>query len=149
MDVSSSAFTDVGAIPAHYTCDGAGLSPPLAWSDLPSGTSAIAIIVTDPDAHGFVHWLATDIPPGKVEGGLPEGASGSAAAGAEGRNGFGTAGYGAPCPPSGEHRYVWEVFALSASTGMEPGFGEAELRGRIAPVTLARGVLTGRCRRDG
>jgi phosphatidylethanolamine-binding protein (PEBP) family uncharacterized protein len=32
LALGSSAFADGGAIPARYTCDGANVSPPLAWS---------------------------------------------------------------------------------------------------------------------
>src|SRR5215475_7643598 len=42
INLTSSAFVEGGAIPAQYTCDGANISPPLAWSNLPSNTKAIA-----------------------------------------------------------------------------------------------------------
>jgi len=144
---ASTAFADGGIIPAHHTCDGAGLSPPIDWSDLPESTATVALIITDPDAHDFIHWLASDIPPGSRAGGLPEGASGSAAAGVEGRNDFGTVGYGPPCPPSGEHRYVVDVFALSDRLGLERGYSEAELRTRMQRVLLDQGSFTGRYQR--
>ena len=147
--VTSAAFTDGGAIPSRHTCDGEDISPPLAWSGMPDGTAAVAILVTDPDAHDFVHWAAADIPPGDGTGGLAEGSSGSAAAGVEGRNGFGGVGWGGPCPPSGEHRYVFEVVALSDTLGLEPGFSERELRRRMAPAMLDHARLTARYRRGG
>ena len=34
----------------RYTGDGEDVSPPLAWSDPPSGTKSLALIVDDPDA---------------------------------------------------------------------------------------------------
>jgi Raf kinase inhibitor-like YbhB/YbcL family protein len=142
--LTSSAFADGDAIGSRYTCDGEDLSPPLAWSDPPEGTATVAVLITDPDARGFVHWLAANLAPGAP---LPEGASGSAAAGVEGGNDFGGTGYRGPCPPGGEHRYVIEAFALSGHLDLKPGYSERDLRRRMAPVTLGRASLTTRCRR--
>ena len=140
MTVTSTAFTEGSPIPARHTCDGEDLSPPLAWSGAPDETAAYAIIVDDPDARGFIHWLATDI--GASRNNLDEAASGDAA-GTEGRNDFGETVYRGPCPPSGTHRYRFEVFALSAPVGLVTGYSADELRSAIADVTLASGVLTG------
>jgi Raf kinase inhibitor-like YbhB/YbcL family protein len=79
---------------------------------------------------------------------LDEGASGSAA-GTEGRNDFGRNGYGGPCPPSGSHRYVFEVLALSESLGLSPGFSADELRAAMDGKVLGSGQLTGTYRRGG
>lgn len=163
LQASSIAFTDGGTIPGRYTCDGQDVSPPLAWSGLPAGTQAVAVIVTDPDARGFVHWAATDIPPSgasgsasgsasATEGALVEGASvanGGTAAGVEGRNDFGRTGWGGPCPPGGSHRYVFTVYALSQPSGLAAGFSADRLRQRIAGITLAEGSLTASYRRGG
>lgn len=140
MTVTSTAFTEGSPIPARHTCDGEDLSPPLAWSGAPGGTAAYAIIVHDPDARGFVHWLAVDI--GASRNNLDEGASDDAA-GVEGRNDFGGTGYRGPCPPSGTHRYRFEVFALSAPVGLAPGYSADELRSAMEGLALGSGVLTG------
>lgn len=145
LTVTSSAFTEGGEIPPRYSCDGANASPPIAWSDVPDGTVAIALELTDPDAGGFVHWLATDLSP---SAGLPEGVSGSASAGVEGTNTFGKRGYGGPCPPSGTHRYRFTVYALSARTGLAAGFGQDALARAIREITLADGTLTARYTRQ-
>jgi phosphatidylethanolamine-binding protein (PEBP) family uncharacterized protein len=50
LSLTSSAFVEGGEIPTRYTCEGQGVSPPLAWSELPSGTRSLALIVDDPDA---------------------------------------------------------------------------------------------------
>jgi Raf kinase inhibitor-like YbhB/YbcL family protein len=119
--LSSPAFPNGGAIPARYTCDGPGVSPPLRWTAPPPRTRSLALLVTDLDAGGFVHWRATGIPPhaGGVRAGerLPH----------EGVNGFGGRGWGGPCPPGGTHRYLFVLSALDA-------------RGR----TLATATLLGR-----
>ena len=46
MHVTSTAFADGGAIPTKYTHDGAGVSPPLAFSDVPPGTKSLALSST-------------------------------------------------------------------------------------------------------
>lgn len=101
-------------IPQRFTCDGAGLSPPLQWSHVPPGTKSLVFILKDPDAPSgtFTHWLLYNIPPGvrrlpahAAESGLPHGTR-------VGRNSAGDSGYYPPCPPSGTHRYVHELYAL-------------------------------------
>ena len=146
LDVSSSVFDDGGAIPSRHTCDGDDVSPPLAWSGAPEGTAAFALIVDDPDARGWIHWLVTDIPADRPS--LGEGASG-ASAGTEGRNDFGRAGHGGPCPPSGTHRYDYEVFALSEPLGLAAGFSADELRAAMEGRVLGSGHLTGTYQRGG
>lgn len=141
MVVTSAAFEEGGQIPRRHSCDGADASPPLAWSGAPAGTAAFALIVDDPDARGFVHWIATDIPAGTTS--LAEGES----AGVEGRNDFRRNGYGGPCPPSGSHRYVFEVFALSEELGLSSGFSADELRSALEGKVLASGRLSANYRR--
>jgi len=50
MKLSSSAFDDNGTIPSEYTCDGADVSPPLFFSNIPENTKSLALIMDDPDA---------------------------------------------------------------------------------------------------
>jgi Raf kinase inhibitor-like YbhB/YbcL family protein len=86
--LESSAFQNAQAIPSRYSCEGADVSPPLRWMNVPEGTRSLALVVDDPDAPGgvFTHWIAWGIDPGA--GGLGEGE----AARSEGRNDFGTTG---------------------------------------------------------
>jgi Raf kinase inhibitor-like YbhB/YbcL family protein len=111
LKVTSSAFTNNGAIPADYTCDGAQTTPPLSWSNVPKNARTVAVLVEDPDAPtgAFTHWLVTGIP-GTITslasgGALPEGAMVA-------KNGKGDTGYYGPCPPSGRHHYFFHVYAL-------------------------------------
>ena len=121
MKLISSAFTDGGAIPARYTCEGADTAPPLAWTDAPAGTKSFALVVDDPDApdpkapkRTWVHWVVYDVPASAKA--LPEG--GALPAGArEGRNDWGRTGYGGPCPPIGRHRYFHKLYALDTVLG--------------------------------
>ena len=143
ISVTSPAFDEGGAIPTRYSCDGEDVSPPLAWQGAPDGTVAFALILDDPDAGGFVHWTVADI--AASDGSAEEGES----PGIDGRNGFGRAGYGGPCPPSGTHRYVVTVYALREPLSVEPGFNAADLRSAMEGRVLATGRLTGTYRRGG
>lgn len=144
FSLSSPAFVDGGEIPTRYTCDGPDLSPPLAWSGAPDATAAFALIVDDPDAAGFVHWVAFDLPGEQAT--LAEDASGKGGFG-EGRNGFGRAGWGGPCPPSGSHRYVFELYALDRRVGLPEGSTAADVRQAIKGHVLGSTRLTGTYRR--
>jgi phosphatidylethanolamine-binding protein (PEBP) family uncharacterized protein len=39
LSLSCSEFSDGGAIPRRFTCDGDDVSPPLEWSGAPPGVS--------------------------------------------------------------------------------------------------------------
>ena len=103
FELESPSFVEGGSIPIKHSCDGQDVSPALVWEGAPASTAALALIVDDPDARGFIHWVAYNIAGGST-GGLPEGA-GSASAPPQGRNDFGRAGWGGPCPPGGTHHY--------------------------------------------
>ena len=137
LTVTSTAFDEGAAIPSDHGCDGSDVSPPLAWAGAPDGTAAFAIVVDDPDARGFVHWLAADIPADTTA--IDQGE----AAGTQGSNDFGRSGYGGPCPPSGSHRYVFTVHALSETLGLSAGFSADELTAAMEGRILASGQLTG------
>jgi Raf kinase inhibitor-like YbhB/YbcL family protein len=122
LTITSTAFAHDGAIPSLYTCEGKDVSPPLAWSGIPSGTTSFALIVDDPDAPDpaapkttWVHWVLYDLPPDST--GLPEAVKPAAlpAGTREGTNDWGRTGYGGPCPPIGRHRYFHKLYALDAS----------------------------------
>jgi Raf kinase inhibitor-like YbhB/YbcL family protein len=119
LKITSSAFTPNGKIPTRYTCEGDDISPPLAWSDAPSGTKSFALIVDDPDAPDpahpkmtYVHWVVYRIPAATTS--LEENAakSGMPSGSEQGGNDFKTRTYGGPCPPIGRHRYFFKLYAL-------------------------------------
>jgi hypothetical protein len=145
FSLTSAAFSSNGPIPRRHTCDGADTSPPLAWTNVPAGTTALALVVSDPDARGFVHWVAVGIDP--RAGSLPEGASGSGAVRGEGRNSFGRIGWSGPCPPSGTHRYVFELLALDTALQLIPPPTADTLRAAVRGHTLGTATLVGVYRR--
>ena len=144
FSLASAAFADGGDIRRDNTCDGADTPIPLEWSDEPEGTAELALIMDDPDAGGFVHWVVVGIPAGtgRVEGvNLPAGT-------VEGRNSFGGSGYRGPCPPSGSHRYVFTLIALSSPLGLGGTPSAEEVRSAASTKTLGQTQLTGRYTRS-
>ena len=140
--LTSSAFTEGGAIPTEYSCDGANVSPPLAWTGVPSGAAALVLTVDDPDARGFVHWIVLDIP--AADGELPRGVAPTSASPQQGQNDFGKPGWGGPCPPSGNHHYRFTLTAIAQPVGLagEPGgdeVGQALDRAKV----VGKATLTG------
>jgi Raf kinase inhibitor-like YbhB/YbcL family protein len=137
--LTSQAFDDGGEIPARHTCDGEDVPPPLEWSDVPAGTAELAVIMDDADARGFIHWVVVGIP--ADSGGLPDGRLPARAR--EGANDFGRAGYGGPCPPSGSHRYVLTLYALSQPLQLSGSVTADAVR------SAAEGKISGEARLEG
>lgn len=119
LTMFSPAFAAGESIPPLYTCEGDDISPPLEWEGVPEGTKSLALIVDDPDApdpaaptRTWVHWVVYNLPPDCA--GLAEGVGGAdlPPGALEGTNDWKRVGYGGPCPPVGEHRYVHKLYAL-------------------------------------
>ena len=139
--LTSPSFDEGGAIPVRHSCDGANVSPALNWAGAPQGTVGFALILDDPDASGFIHWVVFD---------LPGGSSGTLAEGLQqtdplpqGLNDFGRAGYGGPCPPSGTHHYRFTMWALSAALGLTGNPSAGQVRAALTDRVLAQTTLTG------
>lgn len=147
--LTSPAFTEAAAIPARYTCDGADVSPPLAWSGAPAGTAAFAVIADDPDAPAgtWVHWVLYDLPAGtsRLPENVPKTDTLPAFGGArQGRNDFRRTGYGGPCPPPGPaHRYFFKLYALDAPLGLPPGARKQEVEAAMQGHVLGVAQLVG------
>ena len=119
LSLTSPGFSHGGEIPKRYTCEGADVSPPLAWSGVPEGTKSLVLVVDDPDAPDpkaprmiWVHWVLYNLPP--TADALPEAIAAGALPGGtqQGLNGWKRPGYGGPCPPIGRHRYFHKLYAL-------------------------------------
>jgi Raf kinase inhibitor-like YbhB/YbcL family protein len=146
--ITSTAFSDGGSIPRKFSCDGENVSPALSWDGAPDDTGAFALIVDDPDARGFVHWVVFDMT-GSQSGGLAEAVSASPDAPTQGRNAFGKIGWGGPCPPSGTHHYRFTLFALDAPLGLAGTPSADEVRQAAQGHTLAEATITGTYQRGG
>jgi Raf kinase inhibitor-like YbhB/YbcL family protein len=119
LTLTSPAFLHQGEIPTRYTCEGADVSPALAWSGAPATTKSFALIVDDPDAPDpaapqrvYVHWVLYNIPPSTS--GLAEAVKSLPSGTLDGKNDWHRTGYGGPCPPIGRHRYFHKLYALDA-----------------------------------
>jgi len=147
MELTSSAFTDFGAIPQRYTCEGEDLAPPLAWRDPPPATRSFVLIVDDPDAPDpaapkmtWVHWVVYNLPADAralPEGGrLPPGAH-------SGLNDWHRTGWGGPCPPIGRHRYFFRLYALDRVLPEARSVTRAMLEQSMQGHVLAQAELVG------
>ena len=139
LTVTSAAFTPGGMIPAKYSCEGAGVSPPLTITDIPAGTRSLAIIVHDPDAPhpgGVTHWVAWNV---ATDGNIPENFKGAQ----QGQNSDHKTCYKGMCPPSGVHHYNFKVYALDIQLKLDSSTDKAALENAMQGHILAQGVLTG------
>jgi Raf kinase inhibitor-like YbhB/YbcL family protein len=147
VELTSSAFSAGGTIPAQYTCAGKDTSPPLRWADVPEGTKSLALLMEDPDAPGgtYTHWTVYGIDPS-----VRRFAAATVPAGAQqGENSFGDDRYGGPCPPKGDeaHHYVFSLYALRADLGLDAGAKPDDVRAAIKKQAVARGQLIGTFKR--
>lgn len=117
--LTSSEFVDGGTLPKEFTCDGAGVSPPLAWRNAPALTESFAIVmdsIPGPPRPGEVdsgkHFYLTlfNIPPGASSIGKATPGVGVLGQNFQGK----TLGYTPPCSQGpGAKKYTFTIYALS------------------------------------
>lgn len=144
--ITSPAFADGGTIPARFTADGDGASPPLIWEGVPEGAQSLALIVEDPDAPApqpLVHAVVWNIP--AEERALAEGAIREDGPSPTGRNSYGTRAWLPPDPPTGHgvHHYAFQLFALADMLDLDGNPGRAALIEAMTGQVLAAGLLKG------
>ncbi|MBS2015037.1 MAG: YbhB/YbcL family Raf kinase inhibitor-like protein [Deltaproteobacteria bacterium] len=141
--LTSTAFVDKGTLPVRFTCDGDGVSPPLAWGGAPPGTVGYALLMTTLAKDGLKwNWVLYDL-------------SSSVRALTEASAGVGTAGltsdgpnlaYSPPCSQGpGAKTYTFTVYALSGAPTLpaDPhAVTGAVLETAIEPLTLAKSALS-------
>jgi Raf kinase inhibitor-like YbhB/YbcL family protein len=147
IDVSSSAFTAEGNLPSRFSSDGAGLSPPLQWSQPPEEASSVVVIVEDADSpspHPLVHAIVVNLD--VRESSLAEGALDSpdheGVGLLAGRNSFLSHAWLPPDPPPGHgrHRYIFQVFALQGAL-FQKAPGRDELFHAVDEHAIAAGFV--------
>jgi Raf kinase inhibitor-like YbhB/YbcL family protein len=151
MNLSSTAFSHFTDIPSQYTCEGGEQSPPLTWSEIPTGVKSLVLIVDDPDAPDpsapkmtWVHWVLYNIPPNSTgidagNLGVPELPAGTL----NGLNSWNKTEYGGPCPPIGRHRYFHKLYALDVVLPMLQPATKAALEKAIQGHVMAKCELVG------
>jgi len=121
LALTSTAFVEGGKIPMTYGCNGQQVSPPLAWDGGPNNVKSYALVVLDPDANNFQHWVIYDIPattqnlPENVEKTYEPANVGGAHQTVYSSTGIG---YRPMCPPEGKgaHEYKFTLTALDVAT---------------------------------
>ncbi|MCE5269572.1 MAG: YbhB/YbcL family Raf kinase inhibitor-like protein [Planctomycetaceae bacterium] len=154
IKVTGAAFVQGQPIPKKYTGEGADVSPPLAWSNIPAATKELVLICDDPDApvaEPWVHWVLYKIPADAK--GLPEGVARTEkprepTGAMQGKNSWPEGqniGYRGPMPPPGHgvHHYHFRLYALDAPLDVEPGLTKKAILGKIRDHVLAEGELVG------
>jgi phosphatidylethanolamine-binding protein (PEBP) family uncharacterized protein len=148
--LSSSAFERNGAIPAQYTCAGAGISPPLSWQKVPAHAAELVLFVIDTSASGSsggIRWIVGGIDPsssGVAEGKLPPG-------GIVGTNSAGKATYSPICPAHGKSDTIELVMyalkkTIPLSSGFQPSLAEAQYGGGkliLGQAAITYGIASG------
>jgi Raf kinase inhibitor-like YbhB/YbcL family protein len=135
IEVTSDAFAEGAPIPERFTCKGAGERPALTWTAVPAAAKSVAVVVDDPDANGFVHWILAGLAPASRRlpaspGPLPPGS-------------VEVQPWRGPCPPSGTHHYQFTVYALPEALPLEAGDNGPEAIEQISANAIDRGRLVG------
>jgi Raf kinase inhibitor-like YbhB/YbcL family protein len=145
ITVTSASFPPNSPIPTKYTEDGENISPPLAWTGVPSGTVELALIVDDPDAprpEPWVHWIVCKMPATATN--LPEAVPRDSDL-LQGANTWGRIGYDGPAPPKGHgtHHYHFRLYALNGAIKAQRGVDKNTLLKLMTGHIIAQGELIG------
>ena len=143
--LKSPEFSDGEKLPIKSGAEKGNVSPLLVWEDIPENTASFVLIMDDPDANGWVHWLVYNIPASvnslkedfprdeKLKDGTLQGVNSS-----------NKLAYGGPCPPSGTHRYVFKLYALDTILDLKPGAQKLDLLKIMKGHVLQETSLTGK-----
>ncbi|QZA58186.1 YbhB/YbcL family Raf kinase inhibitor-like protein [Candidatus Rhabdochlamydia porcellionis] len=149
MQLLSSAFNHMGSIPLEYSCDGNNINPELVIKEVPSHAKSLVLIMDDPDVPSSVckdcmwdHWVVFNIPPTTTyipKDGIPQGSIG--------KNTDGTLCYQGPCPPNGEHRYFFKLYALDCELDLSEGANKKQVEKAMQGHIIAHTELVGKYKR--
>jgi Raf kinase inhibitor-like YbhB/YbcL family protein len=150
-DIQPGATINDEQVLQGFGCTGQNISPVLSWRGTPARAKSLALTVFDSDAPGggWWHWIIFDMPPSTT--GLPKNAGSPAsniapAGSVQGRNSFGTPGWGGPCPPPGDppHHYIFTIYALDVDRlGANADVSPAVIGSSLQSHTLDKASLTG------
>jgi Raf kinase inhibitor-like YbhB/YbcL family protein len=152
IDLMSPAFAHEARLPPRFTADGAGVSPPLVWGNVPAGTACLALLVEDADAPApapLVHAVVWGLPADErrlAEGAIVADGDGAVDGRDVGRNSLFGEGWLPPDPPTGhgDHRYAFQLFALDHDVAQPPATPRrSALIKAMSGHVLAAGLLIG------
>src|SRR5207237_979311 len=151
IQVSSRSFQNEQEMPVEFSCKGKSTAPDIQWTKPPDGAKSYALIAMDWDAPSpslrlfpVVHWVLYNIPPERTE--IPRASTNSDLTRdniVPGLNIAVEAGYMAPCPPLGTHRYEFRVYALDVDRIQPPSNDRAGVLKAMDGHILGYGELVG------
>lgn len=119
MKIYVPGIPDKGKFPLKYVMRPAGgdnISPSIKWENLPMGTKSLVLVCVDihPIARNWIHWIVINIPPEVSEFKEGDSLKNIKTPALELKNSYGFKGYGGPQPPpgTGDHPYIFKLFAL-------------------------------------
>ena len=130
FSVTSTVGASGGILPAEYTCDGTGATPPLAWSGAPMGTTEYAVLMTTLPGDGSTkwNWVLYGIPGATKALAKDSFGLGVLGVGSDGPNNA----YNPPCSQGpGAKLYTYTIYALSGSPSIS-----------VAPSKVTGQVIT-------
>jgi len=148
LTVTSDAFAEGGKIPIKHTGRAEDISPRLELSAISEKAKSIAVIMDDLDVPGLgilTHWVIWNLPvqnfiPENIPNGEVVPSLGNAVQGI----GYGKHRYRGPNPPSGSHRYQFNVYVLGKRLDLSGNSGKKELLKGMEGHILQHGSITGR-----
>jgi phosphatidylethanolamine-binding protein (PEBP) family uncharacterized protein len=133
MAIASPAFAVNEPLPKAYSCNGAGISPPLRWRNVPPNAGSLILYVIDTSQEygrrGGMRWVVANIDPhskGVGAGKVPE-------RGVVGANAEGKATYAPVCSPKGGW-IEFQLYALSNQIPLSPGFQPSEAQSKYGHI---------------
>ncbi len=149
--LSSPHLSDGAPLPVNFTCEGAAISPSIAWDDVPDNAVSLALIMeekieaendaeTDSETMSEWHWLVYNIP-ARAEGIE----LGTVNVGQSGINSLNEElGYFPPCPmSSGITSYQFTMYAISSALRFDrPQVTRDRLLEEISTLQVAKATLT-------
>lgn len=141
MRLSSENFGHDNLLPAKYTCDGNNVNPSLQISGVLEQAKSLVLIMDDPDAPAgtWDHWIVFNMSPTLTQ--IEEGVE---PAGVHGQGTSGNLKYHGPCPPSGEHRYFFKLYALDTMLASGEGASKQEVERAMEGHVIDQTELVGK-----
>jgi Raf kinase inhibitor-like YbhB/YbcL family protein len=150
----SPVFAKGSLIPKAFTDDGGKLFPTITWTNIPTGTQSLVLVIEDPDApkpSPFLHGIIYNIPADFFE--VPETAFEKGKLIREyteaglrlGSNSLGQQAYMPPAPPPGHgmHHYHFQLMALDTKLTFDKTPTLIDIKASLDGHVLAAGDLVG------